>query len=133
MNGRPALTRFFRPPTLAISKTGLEAAFDAGCEYIVAGSGNTYDYTAENAPQLVRTMKDVVYTEKGELKRGAVLIMHMSDSSAYTAMALDILLTANAARTDSDPAKFKAGRLSDYLSAGYSQISRKQSLQLNRL
>ena len=132
VNGRPALTRFFRPPTLAISKAGCEALFDAGYEYIISGSADSYDYEAASVPQLVKSIKEGLYTERGEVKKGAILVMHMGDYCVYTPMALDILLTANEAKADSDPSKFKVGRLSDYLTAGYSQINRKQSLRLNK-
>jgi peptidoglycan/xylan/chitin deacetylase (PgdA/CDA1 family) len=125
INARPALTRFFRPPTLAVSKMGFEALFEAGYEYIVSGSTSTEDYEAPNVSHLVRVLKDGIYTDKGEIKKGAVLVMHMGDTSVYTAMAVDILLTANAAKPDSDPTKFKVGRLSDYLVEGYFQIHRK--------
>jgi len=123
VNGRPALTRFFRPPTLAVSKMGFEALFATGYEYIISGSCSTYDYKAESVPQLVNTIKDGIYTKNGEVKKGAVFVMHMGDAVPYTPMALDILLTANEAKADSDPTKFKVGRLSDYLKAGYSQMS----------
>ena len=132
VNGRPALTRIFRPATLAISKMGFESLLGLGYDYIINGSCSTYDYKAENVSVLVRTMKDGIYTKTGDLKKGAVLVMHMSDNSLYTAMALDILLTANAAKADSDPTKFKLGRLTDYLPEGYSQVNRQHSLQLNR-
>lgn len=127
INGKPALTRFFRPPTLAISKMGFESLFETGYEYIISGSGNTYDYEAKNVSQLVKTMKDGVYTQHGEVKKGTILIMHMGDSSVYTPIALDILLTANAAKADSDPSKFKVGSLSDYVTDGYSQINGKNN------
>lgn len=131
VNGKSALTRFFRPPTLAISKMGVEVLFETGYEYIISGSCSTSDYEAENVAQLLKTIKDGVYTKYGEVKKGAILVMHMGDSSVYTAMALDILLTANEAKADSDPSKFKVGRLSDYVTDAYSQINRKKSLQLN--
>lgn len=131
INGKPALTRFFRPPTLAISKMGFEALFETGHEYIIAGSTSTTDYAANDISQLVRTIKDGIYAKNGEVKKGAILVMHMGDSAIYTAMALDILLTANEAKEDSDPTKFKVGRLSDYLKDGYSQMERKKSLKLN--
>lgn len=130
LNGQPLLTRFFRPPTLAISKAGVEAVLGAGSDYIVSGSCSTNDYRAESVPQLVNVIKDGIYTNSGEVKKGSVVIMHMTDSAAYTAMALDILLTANAAKADSDPSKFKVGRLADYLTAGYSQTDRRQTLNV---
>lgn len=131
IDGKPALTRFFRPPTLAISKMGLESLFETGYEYIICGSSSTEDYDAKNVSQLLKTIEDGVYTQNGEVRKGAILVCHMSDNAAYTAMALDILLTANEAKADSDPSKFKVGRLSDYLPDGYSQMDRKKSLQLN--
>lgn len=124
VNGKPSLTRFFRPPTLAISKMGLETLLETGYEYIISGSTSSYDYKAENISELVRTIKNGIYIKNGELKKGSILVMHMTDSSQYTVMALDILLTANEAKADTDPSKFKVGRLSDYLTDGYSQIKR---------
>ncbi len=129
VNGKPALTRFFRPPTLAISKMGFEALFENDYEFIISGSESTQDYMAKSVPQLVRKIKDGLYAKNGEVKKGAILVMHMGDSSIYTPMALDILLTANEAKADSDPSKFKVGRLSDYLTDDYSQTNRKKSLK----
>mgnify|MGYP003614950202 FL=1 len=129
VNGRPALTRIFRPATLAISKEGFEAVFEAGFEYIINGSLSTYDYKAQTAAELVHNFKNGIYTPSGELKKGSVLIMHCSDTSLFTAIALDILLTANAAKANNDPTKFTVGRLSDYLRDGYSQLDRKQAIK----
>ncbi|VBB09483.1 polysaccharide deacetylase [Lucifera butyrica] len=122
IGGKPALTRFFRPPQMAISKMGLEALLTTGYQYIVGGS-ETYDYKAKSVSQIVKRMGDILYTPSGELRKGAILVMHMGDPEVYTATALDILLTANEAKADSDPSKFKVGRLSDYLTDGYAQIN----------
>jgi len=122
VNGKPALTRFFRPPTLAVSRMGFEALLATGYEYTISGE-STYDYKAENVSQLVNTIKDYIYTKNGEVKKGTVLVLHMGDGVPYTPIALDILLTANEAKADSDPSKFKVGRLSDYLKTGYTQMS----------
>ncbi|GMB00499.1 polysaccharide deacetylase family protein [Pelosinus sp. IPA-1] len=130
INGKTALTRFFRPPTLAISKMGAETLFETGYEYIISGSCSTYDYKAQSIPELVETIKEGVYAKNGSVKKGAILTMHMGDSCIYTPTALDILLTANEGKSDTDPSKFKVGRLSDYLIDGYSQINRKKSLKL---
>ena len=62
-----------------------------------------------------------IYNSKREVIKGSIVVMHMSDNSMYTAVALDILLTANAKKADSDPTKFIVGRLSDYLTGGYIQ------------
>lgn len=129
IDGKPALTRFFRPPTLAISKMSLETLLENGYDFIICGSSSTYDYKAGSVTQLVRRMEEGLYTKYGEVKKGAVLVMHMGDAEIYTAVALDILLTANEAKADSDPSKFKVGRLSDYLVEGYSQFNRKTMLK----
>lgn len=129
VNGKPSLIRVFRPATLAISKEGFMAVFETGFEYILNGSLSTYDYKAETVAELVHNFKNGIYTPAGELKKGSVLIMHMSDNSVFTAMALDILLTANAAKADNDPTKFTVGRLSDHLRDGYSQFDRKQAVK----
>lgn len=129
VNGKPALTRMFRPPQLAISKLGLEAAFDAGYEYIVSGKYSTEDYAAKDVADLVNKFKDNIYSDRGEVNKGLILVMHMSDTSPYTAVSLDILLTANAAKADTDPSKFKVGRLSEYLSGGYTQFDRKKAVE----
>ena len=129
-NGKPALTRFFRSPTLAISKTGMEALLDAGYDYIISGSTSSDDYKAKDVTQLVETIKEGIFTQYGEVKKGSILVMHMTDGAIYTPTALDILLTANEAKADSDPSKFKVGRLSDYLFDGYSQINPKKTLRL---
>ncbi|MBP2644036.1 MAG: polysaccharide deacetylase, partial [Firmicutes bacterium] len=130
VNGKPALTRFFRSPTLAISKMGMEALLDTGYDYIISGSKSTNDYKATDVTQLVETIKEGIFTQYGEVKKGAILVMHMGDGVLYTPTALDILLTANEAKPDADPSKFKVGRLSDYLFDGYSQINRKKTLRL---
>lgn len=122
INGKPALTRYFRPPTLAISRMGMEALFATGHEYIISGSSSTNDYKAESVPQLLKTLREGIYTPQGEVRKGAILVMHMGDSVVYTPMAVDILLTANEAKADTDPTKFKVGRLADYIKPGYSQM-----------
>lgn len=125
LNGKDALTRLFRPPTLAISKMGFETLFETGFEYIVNGSGSTADYKVGSVTELLGGIKEGVYTDEGGVKKGAVIVMHQGDNSQYTAMAIDILLTANEAKADSDPSKFKVGRLSDYLNGNYSQVTKK--------
>ena len=115
VNGHPSLTRFLRPPQLALSKLGLEAAFEAGYDFIVNGSFSSRDYDAKDAAELVSRIRNGIFTDKGEVIKGAILVMHMSDAAPLTPVALDLLLTANAAKADTDPSKFKVGRLSDYL------------------
>lgn len=129
--GRPSLTRFFRAPTLAVSKMGVEEIFAGGYEYIVAGSTSTEDYNASSLYEMIERIKAGLYL-KGEVKTGAVFVMHMSDNARFTPKALDAILTANELRPEGDPAKFVVGRLSDYLVDGYDQSSAKKSLELAR-
>lgn len=132
IDGKPVLTRFFRPPTLAISRIGFEALFETSYTNVICGSGNMYDYKAENAGQLVNRFKEVIYTPEGNIQKGAVLIFHMSDVCAYTAAALDILLTANEGKAANDRTKFKVGKLSDYLNDNYVPVDIKKSIPVNR-
>lgn len=125
VNGKYALTRYFRPPTLAVSKMGFETLFDTGYTYIVSGSRSTEDYAAENLSDLVDSIQDGIYDQNGHVKKGAVLVMHMSDYAKYTAHALDLILTANEAKADGDPTKFKVGRLADYIKDDYTQARHK--------
>lgn len=118
--GQPVLTDYFRPPTLAISRKGMEEIYKAGYSYVVAGSTSTEDYSAPDLQQMINRITDAIYY-RGKVRKGAVLVMHMSDTAKYTALALDAVLTANERRLPGDPAKFMVGRLSDYLVPGYDQ------------
>lgn len=133
VNGKNSLTRLFRPPTLTISKSGFEALKEAGYEYIVSGSTSTHDYMADNLYKMIDCIREGLYVDKKKVKNGAVFVMHMSDSSKYTARALDILLTLNEQKPAHDPTKFEVGRLSDYLIDGYDQANREATLKLQQL
>lgn len=87
VDGVPALTPYFRPPTLALSREGVEAVYDAGYTWIISGSYSTDDYIATDVESLAAGMQ-------AGTRSGAVLVMHMTDSSVYTADALDAYLTA---------------------------------------
>jgi len=86
IDGTPALAPYFRPPTLAMSRAGVEAVYDAGYTWIISGSCSTNDYIATSTEALVADML-------AGTQSGAVLVMHMMDSSIYTADALDAYLT----------------------------------------
>jgi peptidoglycan/xylan/chitin deacetylase (PgdA/CDA1 family) len=126
---RPVITKYFRPPQLAVTRAGMEAVYEAGYDYIVSGSFSTEDYAAADTASLVKTILGGIYSNnsKTELVKGSVLVMHITDNSIYTALAVDILLTANAKKADDDPTKFTVGRLSDYLNDSYTQKSRKKA------
>lgn len=84
--GKPSLSRLFRPPTLAVGKKGLTAVFDCGFTHSISGYYTSGDYKAESAETLARQLKR-------NIRSGAVIIMHFSDTAQYTAEALDIVLT----------------------------------------
>lgn len=121
VDGKPVLTHYFRPPTLAISKSGVRAIMDAGFSYIVSGYESTDDYAIPSLQAMIGAISHGIYDEKGNVRKGSILIMHMTDKAKYTAEALDYILTVNDARDDNDPKKFKMGRLSDHLKEGYDQ------------
>ena len=120
-DGSSAFKPYFRPPTLTASKAGFRALYDTGHEYIVSGSYSTHDYEQPNLQSMVNAIKEGIYDRNGRVQKGAILVMHMSDQSAFTPTALDMLLTINEKRPDGDPAKFVALPLSAYLSYGYDQ------------
>ena len=120
-SGRYALTRLLRPPTLAVSHMGVAAILNNGFTYVVNGSGSTEDYDAVTMESLVGILHHLTHEEDGTVKRGAILVMHMSSTAARTAEALDILLTANDALPEGHPGKFKVGLLGDYLTGDYDQ------------
>ena len=85
-DGKASLSLLFRPPTLAVGRNGLETVFDCGFTHAVSGYYTTEDYKATDAGSLMRTLKQT-------LRSGAVYVMHFSDNAAYTAEAVDLLLT----------------------------------------
>lgn len=120
-DGTPVYHPFFRPPTLTASRAGFKALYDTGYEYIIAGSYSTHDYEQPDLQHMIQAIKEGIFDKNGHVIKGAVLVMHMSDTSVYTAPALDLLMTINDARADDDPAKFYPMPLSAYLRNGYSQ------------
>lgn len=121
VDGKPMLTRFIRPPTLAISKSGVKSILGAGYTYIVSGFESTDDYAVPTMQALIGAMQNGIYDKTGNVRTGSILVMHMTDGARFTAEALDELLTINEQRADNDPKKFKVGRLADYLVNGYDQ------------
>ena len=119
-DGRPVLTKFMRPPTLAISSMGTRAIFENGFEFIINGSTSTDDFAAKSLESEIKTIRDGLYY-RDQVRKGAIFVMHMTAAAKYTAHAVDLILTANEKKTDNDPTKFKVGLLSDYLNENYSQ------------
>ncbi len=119
-DGRPVLTKFMRPPTLAISSMGTRAIFENGFEFIINGSTSTDDFAAKSLESEIKTIRDGLYY-RDQVRKGAIFVMHMTAAAKYTAHAVDLILTANEKKADNDPTKFKVGLLSDYLTENYSQ------------
>jgi peptidoglycan/xylan/chitin deacetylase (PgdA/CDA1 family) len=119
VDGSPALTKIFRPPTLAMSKGGMEAIFDMGFDYIVSGDFSTHDYEAKDKYELAdKIINGIVKTDGSvyTLQNGSVLVMHMSDDTTtpsseadLTAAALDMVIPILLKNG------YEFGRISDYL------------------
>lgn len=124
-NGKPVLQKYFRPPTLAISKMGFKALFANGFTFVVAGSTSTDDFNAPNLYSMIERIRDGLY-KHDKVINGAVFVMHMSDTAKYTALALDTIFTLNEQKKDGDPSKFVTGKLSDFLTPDYDQTPPKR-------
>lgn len=96
---KPSLSLLFRPPTLAVSKRGIEAVLDCGFTFSISGSYSSHDYDAVSAEKLAASLEK-------NTKSGAILVMHMSDTSQYTAEALDLYLTVMEAENAEEPYQF---------------------------
>lgn len=102
IDGLPALTKTFRPPTLAMSKEGIHTILDSGFSYIVSGDFSSHDYEDSNPSTLVDKLLNGLTLKNGSkrtLQNGSVIILHMSDDNInpsnkndVTAEALDILI-----------------------------------------
>ena len=119
VNGRPALTTLFRPPTLAMSREGMEAIFDMGFSHIVSGDVSMQDYDETDPEVLADRLINGTITEGGrevKVQNGSILILHMSDFKQnpisdpnVTAKALDIAIPVWKSKG------YGFARLSDYL------------------
>ncbi len=115
-NGKPVLTNFFRPPTLAVSRDGVMSVAKAGYSYIIAGDVSLNDYSAKSKAEMEDRLIKGYITDSGynyNIKSGSVVVLHMSDTSRFTADALDTFLTENAKKPNDK--RFRFARLSDYL------------------
>ncbi|MCX7657859.1 MAG: polysaccharide deacetylase family protein [Oscillospiraceae bacterium] len=116
------LTLYFRPPTLAVSKLGMETIFNFGHSYIVNGDFSTHDYEAKNKQELVDKLLNGfdIFTEAPadlstpsdkvrRISSGSIIVMHMSENARYTAEALDTVIPFYM------NLGYRFARLSDYL------------------
>lgn len=94
VDGVPALSTNFRPPTLAVSKEGLYQVFDIGFSYSISGDFSTHDYEAKSVEDILSTFENGVEVSMGSgmIQDGSCIVMHMSDESRFTAQALDIMI-----------------------------------------
>lgn len=119
INNRPALNTMFRPPTLAMSKEGMETILDMGFDYIVSGDFSSHDYEDRNPEMLVDKLINGIELSSGDIRKiqnGSILILHMSDSNQdtqaspnVTAKALDVAIPILKSQG------YRFARLSDYL------------------
>lgn len=115
--GKPVLTTLFRPPTLSVSKRGLETIFDSGYTYSISGDFSTADYQVGSAEALFKLLTVGMEVPGQDALRkisgGSIIVMHMSDTARHTPEALDQFFTWNEAQ--SAESRFTFARLSDYL------------------
>lgn len=109
-DGKPALVKMFRPPTLAVSRDSLGSIFDLGFQYVVSGSYSTDDYADTDVMHLYRDIRE-------NLQPGAIIVLHMLDSAICTPDAIDMLLTWNEKQSTSRQYTFLP--LSAYLDGTY--------------
>lgn len=119
VSGKPALTKILRPPTLAMSKKGMEAIFDMGFTHIVSGDFSTGDYAMDNPEKLADNILNGMALGDGSirtLQNGSILVLHMNDGNKelshkpnMTAEALDIVIPVLKSQG------YSFGRLSDYI------------------
>lgn len=94
VGGKKALSLDFRPPTLEVSKKGLEAAFDVGFQYAVSGDVSTNDYEQTSFQKYLHDLKYESGKDDNDYKvtNGSVIVMHMLENAKYTAQVLDIMI-----------------------------------------
>ena len=111
VDGKPSLSRMFRPPTLAVSKIGLTQVFDTGFDYSVSGAYSTGDYEASSYNDMIRrlTRRSIGDGKYITVGNGTVLVMHMQENAKYTAQALDYMIPLWKAQG------YSFARLDDYL------------------
>ncbi|MGL5977752.1 MAG: polysaccharide deacetylase family protein, partial [Erysipelotrichaceae bacterium] len=85
-----ALSTIFRPPTLAVGKTGMKAVLDVGYTYLISGDYSTKDYEATSAQVFIDGFHTAYQNQ--QVGDGSVVVMHMSDTAEYTAEGLDTIL-----------------------------------------
>ncbi|MDE7259616.1 MAG: polysaccharide deacetylase family protein [Lachnospiraceae bacterium] len=112
------LTDYFRPPTLAVNKTGLQTIYECGYGYIISGDVSTADYHASSVDDLYDILLNGARLDSGDrvpIQDGSVVVMHINTNAVYTAQGLDRYLNYIESLPDGDPNKFNFAKLSTYL------------------
>ncbi|MDE7132084.1 MAG: polysaccharide deacetylase family protein [Lachnospiraceae bacterium] len=112
------LTDYFRPPTLAVNKTGLQTIYDCGYGYIINGDVSTADYHASSVEDLYDILLNGARLDSGgrvPIQDGSVVVMHINTNAVHTAQGLDRYLNYIESLPDGDPNKFNFAKLSTYL------------------
>ncbi|MDD6810749.1 MAG: polysaccharide deacetylase family protein [Lachnospiraceae bacterium] len=113
-----AMTDFFRPPTLAVNKTGVNTVFNCGYGYIINADVSTGDYSAGSVEEVYDILLNGAVLDSGErmkIRDGSIVVMHINTNSIYTAQGLDRYLNYIESLPEGDPNKFHFAKLSDYL------------------
>lgn len=94
VDGKKALSKMFRPPTLAVSKIGISQIFDVGFEYSISGELSTGDYEAESYDDMLQRIqkRSLGGGNYAEIQNGSVIVMHMQENAKYTAQVLDTMI-----------------------------------------
>lgn len=94
VDGKKALTKMFRPPTLAVSKIGLSQVFDVGFEYSISGGYATSDYKIGSYEAMIEdlTKTSIGYQKYETVHNGTIIVMHMQENAKYTAQVLDAMI-----------------------------------------
>lgn len=111
VNGKKSLSTIYRPPTLAMSRIGMENILDVGFTYIVSGDFSSGDYNCNSVDELVNILRNGKKTWNGTatVGNGSCLVLHMSPNAQFTAEALDIMIPEWRAQG------YRFARLDDYL------------------
>ena len=94
VDGKQALSKMFRPPTLAVSKIGISQIFDVGFEYSISGELSTGDYEAESYEDMLQRIqkRSLGGGNYAKVQNGSVIVMHMQENAKYTAQVLDTMI-----------------------------------------
>jgi len=111
INGKKALSTIYRPPTLAMSRIGMENILDVGFSYIVSGDFSAGDYDSKSVDELVNELRNgkSAWYGNATIGSGSCIVLHMSPNAQYTAEALDIMIPEWQAQG------YRFARLDDYL------------------